>query len=456
MQGVRFVIGIIMARLLLPSDYGIVAMLYIVLQVSNTLIDSGFANALIQKKDRSESDLSTVFYANITISLLLFLSIYFLAPYIADFYRLPALIPVCRVISLTLVLDAVSAVPRTLLVIQVDFKTQSKISIVSAVLSGVIGIAMAYHGAGSWALVGQSVFNSLLQMLLFYAIVRWLPHTVFSAQSFRSLFAFGSRILVASLIHTLYSNLYILIIGRKFSTTDLGCYTRADQLAMFPSFNLSSIISKVTFPVMSSVQGDDALLAKLYRQGRCLSSYIIFPLMFGLIALAHPIILFFLTEKWSATIPILQILCFSWMFDHLYGLHLYLLYTKGRSDLSLKLEIIKKTLAFLILFASIPFGLMAICWSRVLYSLIAVGLSLMYTYNLVGVTARSQIWDILPSFFLAAGMAGIVYWSVQCISNPVFQLVVGVMIGLASYAVGSIIFRIGAFKTVLSFVKQLV
>lgn len=453
-QGVQFVVSVIMARLLLPSDYGIVAMLFIVLQISQTLIDSGFANALIQRKDRSESDLSTVFYSNITISVILFLLIYLLAPCIAGFYRLPALTPVCRVISLSLVLNAMSAVHRTLLVIKVDFKTQSKISVVSAVSSGIFGIALAYWGAGAWALVGQSVSNALLQTLLFYAIVRWFPHAAFSIRSFYSLFAFGSRILVASLIHTVYYNLYALIIGRKFSTADLGYYTRAEQLAMFPSYNLSSIISRVTFPVMSSVQDDDALLARLYRQYRYLVSYVIFPLMFGLIALARPTILFLLTEKWQATIPILQILCFSWMFDHLYGLHLNLLYTKGRSDLSLKLEIIKKILAILILFASIPFGLMAICWSRVLYSLIAVGMSTMYTYNLVGITAWSQIRDILPCFFLAAGMGLVVYCSVQYISGSLFQLVAGILIGIVSYTIGSIVFNVKAFTVVVSFFKH--
>lgn len=295
LQGVQFIINILMARLLLPSDYGMIGMLAVFLQISQTFIDSGFSDALVQKKDRTETDLSTVFYFNIIISVLLYILLFIGAPYIAQFYRMPELTLVTRIIMLNLIFSSFAAVPKTILTIRIDFKTQSKISLISAVVSGVVGIIMAYKGTGVWALVVQSLLNALLITLLFFYCINWRPLKVSSKESFQRLFSFGSKLLFSRLIHALYYNLYSLVIGRKYSSAELGYYTRAEQFAILPSSNINAIISRVTFPILSNIQDDNVRLASAYRKYIKLASYLIFPLMVGLAAVAQPLVLLLLT-----------------------------------------------------------------------------------------------------------------------------------------------------------------
>lgn len=454
LQGVQFLINIIMARLLLPSDYGLIAMLAIFLQISQAFVDSGFTNALIQRKDRNEVDFSTVFYFNIVIAVVFYLILFVSAPWIADFYHMPALVAVTRVIALNLILISLSVVHKVKLTINIDFKTQSKASLSAAFISGGIGIWMAYTGWGVWALVFQTLLNSLLLTLFLYLLLHWLPLKVFSWSSFKRLFSFGSKLLLSGMINTVYRNLYTIVIGRKFSATDLGYYTRADQFATFPSMNLYMVISRVIFPVLSTIQDDNERLAAIYRKYVKITSYVIFPLMMGLAALAKPVILLLLTAKWIDIVVLLQILCFDWMFDHLSAINLNLLYVKGRSDYALRLEIIKKIIATVILFASIPWGLVGMCWGRVLYSLIATYLNTYYTHSLIGLTFRQQISDILPYFILAFSMGGIVY-SVTFLSISSFvQVLLGTFLGISYYFIISWFFKIQVFIDIISLVYK--
>lgn len=310
LQGVQFIINVLMARLLLPSDYGMIGMLAVFLQISQTFIDSGFSDALVQKKDRTETDLSTVFYFNIVISVLLYLLLFIGAPFIAQFYHMPELTLVTRIVMLNLIFSSFAAVPKIILVIKIDFKTQSKISLISAVVSGGIGITMAYKGYGVWSLVFQSLLNILLITFLSFYYINWRPLKTFSKDSFQNLFSFGSKLLFSRLIHALYYNLYAIVIGRRYSSAELGYYTRAEQFAIFPSGNINAIISRVTFPILSSIQDDDERLASAYRKYIKLASFLIFPLMIGLAVLAKPLIILLLTEKWIMTVVLLQILCF--------------------------------------------------------------------------------------------------------------------------------------------------
>lgn len=454
LQGVQFLINIIMARLLLPSDYGLIAMLAIFLQISQSFIDSGFTTALIQRKDRSEIDFSTVFYFNIVVAVIFYLVMYFSAPWIADFYDMPALVLVTRVIALNLIISAFSAVHRTKLTINIDFKTQSKASLTAAIISGGTGIWMAYTGWGVWALVFQSLFNALLVTILLCYFLHWKPLCVFSMASFKRLFAFGSKLLVSGLIHTIYYNLYALVIGRKFSAQELGYYTRAEQFAIFPSSNLNAVISRVTFPILSSIQDDTERLAEAYRKYIRLSSFIIFPLMIGLAALAKPVVELLLTEKWLGTVVLLQILCFDWMFDHLSVINLNLLYVKGRSDLALRLEIVKKVIATLILFLSIPFGLIGMCWGRVLYSLIATYLNTYYTKSLIGLSLKKQLKDIIPYWLIALVMGGVVVLVSSLWNLLWLQLLIGVVTGAVFY-LGSVYgLKMSVVRELLAFIKK--
>ena len=454
LQGVQFIINIIMARLLLPSDYGIIGMLAVFLLISQTFIDGGFANALIQRKDRTETDFSTVFYFNIFIAVLFYILIFFSAPLIAVFYNMPGLEDVARIIALSLIISSLSTVHKTKLTIDIDFKTQSKISFTAALISGLIGIWMAYKDFGVWALVTQTLINSVLQTTLYYWLSHWFPLKIFSWHSFKTLFAFGSKLLVSSLIHTVYYNLYSIIIGKKFSAADLGYYTRAEQFATFPSSNVNSIISRVTFPILSGIEDDDERLTVAYRKYIRLASFIIFPLMIGLAVLAKPLIILLLTEKWLGVVILLQILCLDWMLDHLSIINLNLLYVKGRSDWALRLEIVKKIIATIILFSSIPFGIVGMCWGRVLYSIIATYLNSYYTKSLIGLSLGEQIKDIFPSLIISVLMGGVVYGSTVLLSSVVLQLFVGFCIGASIYLIMSRLCKIDSLHELLLLVRN--
>lgn len=454
LQGVQFVMQLVMARLLLPSDYGMIAMLTIFLQIAQAFIDSGFTNALIQKKDRTEVDYSTVFYFNIIIALLFYCILFVSAPLIAKFYNMPDLILVMRVIALSLIILSFSAVHKTKLTIEINFKIQSKITLIAAGISGIIGVGIAYLGYGVWALVYQSILNAMLTTILFNCFYRWKPLKTFSMKSFKRLFSFGSKLLVSGLIHTVYYNLYGIVIGKRFSAAELGYYTRAEQFAILPSYNLSAIITRVTFPILSSIQDDNERLASTYRKYIRLSSYLIFPLMVGLASLANPLVDLFLTEKWNGTVALLQILCFDWMFDHLSGINLNLLYVKGRSDLALRLEIIKKIIAITILLASIPLGIIGMCLGRVLYSLIATYANTYYTNSLIGLSFRTQLKDIIPYLILSLAMGGVVYATTYLGLSNIIQLIIGITIGILFYISISYIFKITSLKVLLQLIHK--
>lgn len=454
LQGVQFVMQLVMARLLLPSDYGMIAMLTIFLQIAQAFIDSGFTNALIQKKDRTEVDYSTVFYFNIIIALLFYCILFVSAPLIAKFYNMPDLILVMRVMALSLIILSFSAVHKTKLTIEINFKIQSKITLIAAGISGIIGVGIAYWGYGVWALVYQSILNAMLTTILFNCFYRWKPLKTFSMKSFKRLFSFGSKLLVSGLIHTVYYNLYGIVIGKRFSAVELGYYTRAEQFAILPSYNLSAIITRVTFPILSSIQDDNERLASTYRKYIRLSSYLIFPLMVGLASLANPLVDLFLTEKWNGTVALLQILCFDWMFDHLSGINLNLLYVKGRSDLALRLEIIKKIIAITILLASIPLGIIGMCLGRVLYSLIATYANTYYTNSLIGLSFRTQLKDIIPYLILSLAMGGVVYATTYLGLSNIIQLIIGITIGILFYISISYIFKITSLKVLLQLIHK--
>ncbi|MEL5895760.1 lipopolysaccharide biosynthesis protein [Bacteroides sp. GD17] len=454
LQGVQFLINIVMARILQPSDYGMIGMLAVFLQISQAFIDSGFTSALIQQKERTEVDYSTVFYFNVVLSVFFYIAIFLGAPLIASFYYLPALVPVTRVVAVSLIISSLSAIHKTKLTIDIDFRTQSKVSLLSAIASGGIGIIMAYNGFGVWALVYQTLINVTLQTFFLYYYLHWMPTCGFSVMSFKKLFSFGSKLLISGLIHKIYYNLYGIVIGRKFSVVDLGYYTRAEQFAFFLSSNINAVISRVMYPILSLIQDDDKRLSSAYRKYINFASFIIFPLMVGLAALSSPLVDLLLTDKWMMVVPLLQILCLDWMFDHLSVINQNLLYVKGRSDLALKVEIIKKTIATTILFLSIPFGIIGMCWGRVLYSLIAVYLNAYYTKKLIGLSFWMQMKDIAPSLFIAFLMGGLVYPINRTDLDSYLQLLVGFIGGVFFYFSAMYIFQRNLVLNFLQLIKR--
>lgn len=454
LQGVHFIIGIILARLLSPSDFGMIGMLTIFLCVSQTFIDCGFSNALIRQKNTTEQDYGTAFLLNFLISLVAFGILFIIAPFVASFYNMPELEPVMRWVAFTLILNALFTVHKVRLTRAVDFKTQSKVSLAAAILSGLIGIYFAYNGFGVWSLVYQMICNSILNLLFMIIFLKWFPKPMFVKKSFDELFGFGSKILIASLISSIYSNLYNIVIGKKFSALDLGFYTRADQLGKFPSQNFAVIMSRVTLPILSQLQDDPKRLKDIYEKYLKMTCFVVFPLMLGLAALAEPVIVLMLGEKWLSSVLLLQIMCFGLMLDPICNINLNLLYVKGRSDLVLRLEIVKKIIAVAILVVSCFFGIKWMCIGSVCYSVIATLLNTRYTGLFIGLNTLKQVKQIAPYYLLSLFMALIVFFTTTIMITEWKKMVVGIPLGIVLYLGIAFVFKMDALTDFLKMLRK--
>lgn len=453
-QGIQFLVMIVMARLLTPKDYGLVGMVAIFIAVAQSLVDSGFSQALIRKQNRTETDNSTVFYFNIVVGILLYLVLFAIAPLVAIFYDSPELTALMRVVCLSVVFNSFVVVQRALLTVNIDFKTQAKASLTAAVVSGVIGIGMAYSGFSYWSIVAQQLVNLGLNTLLLWIFTRWRPRWIYSWGSFRELFTFGSKLMFSGLLDVVYRNMYLLVIGKVFTASSLGYYTRANQFAEFPSSNLTGIMQRVTYPVLCQIQDDDERLAQIYRRFLRLSAFLIFPLLVGLSAVAEPFVLLLLKEQWLFAATLLQIICFAMMWYPIHAINLNLLQVKGRSDLFLRLEIIKKAIAVLILCVTIPMGLIAMCVGQILSSLIALIINTNYTGKLIQVGFLRQMRDLLPTLLLSLSMWGVVYGITSCLSGIILQLIVGIIAGMVYYIALSALFHFPELKELYSIIRR--
>ena len=440
-QGIQFVFSILIARLLLPEDYGVIAMLNIFLAVSQTFIDSGFGAALIRKIDRTEIDFSTVFYFNIVVAVVFYGILYFSASTIASFYETPLLEPITKIVALNLIINSLSGIHNAKLSIAIDFKSRAKISIITTLIIGMVGLWIAYAGYGVWALVVQSLFSSILRTAMLWSVVKWRPKLLFSWKSFKELFSFGSKLLVSGLLDTVYNNLYTIIIGKIFSPSTLGVYSKANSLAQFPSTNITCVLQTVTFPVLSTIQNENERLADAYKRFLNLSAFIMFPLMVGLAAVADPFIRIVLTDKWEGAIIILQIICFALMWYPIHAINLNILQVKGRSDYFLKLELIKKVQGVLFLIITVPMGLVAMCYGKVLSSLISIIWNTYYTNKLIGYGFFSQMKDLLPILAHSLIMGGIVLLVVHFLPSLWLKLLGGILSGMIYYTVGAYIMK---------------
>ncbi len=396
-QGIQFVIMIIMARLLTPEDYGLVGMLTIFLAVSQSLIDSGFSQALIRKQNRTEVDNSTVFYFNIAVGLALYLLFYISAPWVADFYGLPELSLVMRVVCLGIIFNSLAVVP-----------------------------------------------------LLLWIFSKWKPMRTYSWKSFRELFSFGSKLLASGLLDTTYNNIYPIVIGKVFSAGDLGHYTRAQQFSVFPSSNITGILQRVTYPVLCSIQNDIDRLRGVYRKFLKLSAYVVFPLMTGLAAVSFPFIRIVLGEKWIFCAVLLQIICFSMMWYPIHAINLNLLQVQGRSDLFLRLEIIKKAIGVSILCLTIPLGLKTMCFGGVVSSLLCLVINTFYTGKLIQVGFIMQMRDLFPTLVVSLLMFVLVFSLQWMTENLYAQLLGGIILGSGFYLAVTRILRFQELQELFS------
>ena len=452
--GVQFLTGLIIARLLMPSDYGIIGMLAVFMAISYAFLDSGFASALIRKKNCTDLDYSTVFWFDIFISLTLYLLIYVSASFIAEFYHMPILSDVARVVSLTLIIDGLFVVQTAKLNSDLNFKLQSVSVLASSLISGAVGITLAYLQFGVWALVYQDLIAVFVRMVIIWNGSRWRPMFVFSKQSFITLFSFGSKLLGSSLISTIYQNLYTLLIGKFFTPSDVGYYNRGNHFAIFSSQICTEMLLKVNYPILSKLQDDHERLLDAYTKLYRIPMFLYFPLMFGLSALAYPLIDFLLGEKWLLSVPILQILVFAFMWTPLTRLTLTLLNVKGRSDLVLKAEIITKIISFIILFISIPFGILWMCVGYAVSLIITFVINCYYTKRFLGYGFYRHLRELLPILINAVVMCIVIRCCIGFIDGACLQLTCGVLVGILSYVGFAFLIKDKSLVSLMDIVRQ--
>ena len=428
-QGVTFLVGLVLARLLTPHEYGLIGYIMILVAVFNSIVDSGFSNALIRKKDAEETDYSTAFIFNLAVSLVLMAAMVLVAGPFSLFFKEPQLVPLVRVMSVIVVINALALIQRTRLVKSVDFKTQTKASLISSVSSGAVGLAMAFGGLGVWSLVGQQISRQLINTVCLWILNRWMPSWRFSWSSFRELFGFGWKLLVSGLIDTVWKEIYQLVIGKFYSTSTLGQYTRGKQFSDIFSSNMTSIVQRVSYPVLSSIQDERERMREGYRKIIRTTMLASFVLLFGLSAVAESLLTVLIGPRWLEAAHYLQIICFAASLYPLHAINLNMLQVQGRSDLFLKLEIVKKIIAVGPLLLGIFIGIDWMLWGSLATSIIAYFLNARYSGTLIGYPIRAQIKDILPSFGVAAVMAACVWPLALLDLRPIWMLLVQLCAG---------------------------
>lgn len=454
-QGIQFAISIVLARILLPEQFGLIAMLTIFFAIAQSIMDSGFGSALIQKKDASYLDECSIFYFNIILGFTSAFGIYFIAPYIAEFYDQPILEPLTKFLSLNLIINSFSLVQFTLLSKRLDFKSNAKISLITTLISGCIGIFLALTGWGVWALAIQQVVSNICRTALLWLVSSWRPAMIFSLTSLQQMFGFGSKMLLAGLLDTIFTNLYLIVIGKLFAPASLGYYTRAQSLRDMISMNFTQIISRVMFPVFSSIQGDPKRMKRGVRKSIIISTYIIFPAMIGLASISEPLVLILFTEKWLPSVPYLQLLCLAGMLLPLQAFNLSVIKSNGRSDLYLLLEVLKKILIVVNIAITWRWGVIAIIYGQIVLSVLSYILNSYFTRYLINYPIEEQLKDILPALILASIMGSIVYYIPVAIlsTNVLLILVLKIIIGAMTYILLSYLFKVPLFFELAHFIK---
>lgn len=432
-QGITFLVGLVLARLLTPEEYGLIGIITIFISVFNSIVDSGFSNALIRKNDAKDIDFNTVFITNMALSFVLFAIMFLCAPLIARFFNQPQLIPLTKAMSSVIIINAFAIIQRTILVKKVDFKTQTKVSFIASVTSGLVGIGMALAGFGVWSLVGQQISRQLLNSVFLWVWARWYPRLQFSIESFKELFGFGWKLLVSGLIDTVWKEIYQVVIGKCYSAATLGQYTRAHQFGSIFSSNLTTVVQRVSYPILSEIQDDKIRLKNAYKKVIKVTMLITFCCMLGLAAIAKPLIVTLIGEQWLPAVPFLQIICLQMMLYPLHAINLNMLQLQGRSDLFLKLEIIKKIISVGPLLLGIFINIYWMLFGSVVTGFIGYYLNAFYSGRILNYNIWEQVRDIIPSFIIAGIMALIVF----CISLlnlpslPLLILQISVGFGLA-------------------------
>lgn len=454
-QVVSFVVSVVLARLLMPEEYGVISIVLVFINICNVFVTSGFGKALVQKKNADDVDFSSVFYFSFVFSVVLYIVLFFSAPFISDFYSMPILTSVIRVMGIRLIITSFNSIQHAKTTKSMQFKKYFFSTIGGTVLSAFIGIALAYSGAGVWALVAQYMTNCITDTVILFFTVRWRPKWLFSFKRLKGLFSYGWKMLAGSLVDTLYEDFRSLYVGKLYSPTDLAYYSRGQSYSHLVVTNVNSSISSVLFPLISNVQDDKSSVKLILRRSIKTSTYILTPLLMGLAIVAEPLVLVLLTEKWLPCVPYLQILCINGALMPIHTANIQAINAVGRSDITLKVGIVKKTFGFFMIVFFARISIMAMTYAGLASGVVALIFNTLPNKKLLDYGLLEQIKDIVP-YWIMSGVMMLGVWGVSCIplGNVYVELAVMVLAGGAIYILLSLIFRVEAFNYILNTIKS--
>ncbi len=451
---IQFVFGIILARLLLPEDYGLIGMITIFITISQAIVEGGFSRALIQKKHANQVDYSTTFIFNFFISLVVYGVLFFIAPLIADFYEQPLLVDLVKVVGLNVIISSAAIIQRTILIKKINFKIQAITNIVAGLTGALIGIGCAVSGLGVWSLVIQYLSRNIMTSLLFWILSDWKPSLIFSVHALKKLFDFGSKILLSTFLYAAFQNIYLVIIGKVYTSEALGYYTRATLFKQIPATLVTTVMQNVTFPVLVDVIEDDVRVKKVMKKSVKLTAFLIFPMITALIVFAYPLVLVLLTEKWLPTVILLQILSVGVIFFPINAINANFINAKGRSDLFLKLEIINNILIVITLGATYSFGMTSIAIGYVCVSCVGFFTYAYYSGKFIKYSGLKQVIDMLPYALISVvvTLSSYVLWSF--VDQQFIQLCGGLVTSGLGYLFCSHIFKLNEFEEIKNSIRS--
>lgn len=455
-QGVTFIVGLVLARLLSPDEYGLIGICLIFTTVLNGIVDSGFSNALIRKKDVTDEDYNTMFTTNMAISIVLYVLLFISAPFVSDFFHRVELIALVRVTGLILFFNALSITQVTILTKNIDFKTKTKASLVSAIISGVIGIAMAFMGYGVWSLVAQQLSKQLLYTLCLWVLSKWWPRFTFYKDSFKYMWSFGWKLLASGILNNVWNQLYQVVIGRCYTSSTLGHYTRANEYASIFSSNLTLIVQRVSYPVLAEIQDDKERMVQGYRKVIKVTMFVTAVCMISLGAVSEPLIYTLIGTKWHEAATYLPLICISMSLYPLHAINLNILQVLGRSDIFLYLEILKKIVGIVPIVIGIFCGIYYMLLASILTGVISLYLNTWYTGKTLNYSFWKQLRDITPSYFTALVIALAVYF-LKYLSLPYYAvLMLQIIVGIVACITISEIFKFNEYKELKTIVIKVV
>ncbi len=451
---ISFLIGLLLARMLMPSDYGLIGMLTIFMAISQVLVTSGFSSALIQKHTPTDVDYSTVFYFNLAIALCFYLIMYISAPLIASFYKAPLLTMITRVLSLSIIINSLSLVQQTRLRIILDFKTQAKISLIAVIISGSLGVWSAYHGYGVWSLVILNLSSESIKTLLFFYYNRWMPSLTFSVASFKELFRFSSRLLAASLVSNIVTNMYSMLVGKYFSARQLGFYTNAKQYPEYISSPIGNVLLNVSLPVLVSLKSEKETMVSVYSRLMRATVFFIMPVLTLFAILSESFVRFFLTEKWISVVPLIHWMAFTSLVAPLCAFNMMMISVIGRTDLILKVELIKLPITIAALVITIPLGLQAIVIGHFISMIVNYAITAYCTGKYFDYGALKQLNEIKKVVVATVLMAVVVFACSHFISNDFIKLLLGGSVGISVFLLSAFLMKIEEIKDIKDLIQN--